>query len=48
MISKKTQVLFEAEFQDDIGNNVLGTVAISLGEIINKLETFGYEIKKKK
>ena len=45
---KSIQVLFHAEWQDDIGNRVPGIAAISLVEIRKKLEVFGYKIQKVK
>lgn len=39
-------ILFEADYQDDLGQVVPGTAAISLNEIVKKLKVLGFSIQK--
>ena len=48
MTKHKVFVLFDADFADDIGNNVPGTAAIALDEILDTLTKMGYEVTKSK
>ena len=46
VILMKQTILFDAEFIDDIGNEVPGTAAIQFTEIVRKLKIIGFSVKK--
>ena len=47
-MSEDTEVLFEALFEDDIGNKVKGKAALTIKQLIDKLNSLGYKVNEPK